>query len=422
MSTRRPPASTARGVTKLLRDGIKGEYSAGSSLYLSVNGVGAGSWIYRYMINGKRQRIGLGSASEVTLADANQRLAEQKQLVAQGKNPLEVREQVLLEQRKDTFTFEQVANDYIEAQRPRWKSAKHAQQWANTLATYAYPVIGDLAPADVTTEHLLKILSPIWQTKSETARRVRNRIELILNAAKARKLRDGENVAAWRGHLELLLTNTAPKAKHHPALDWREVKAFWQAIDTHEDTSAQALKLTILTGLRTSEVLGARWQEIDVDAAVWTVPLERMKAGKAHRVPLSKQALALLETLPRVSSGLLFEGQSANKPISTMAMSMKLRGLHERKLKDDDKGWVDADGHRVTVHGFRSTFRDWAAENTNFENIVTEMALAHTVGASVERAYRRGDLLERRRELMQAWANYLVQPADAKIIPLYKAG
>lgn len=422
MSKRKPPAGTVRGVDKLLRDGVKGEYSAGNSLYLSVNGTGAGSWIYRYMIDGKRQRIGLGSASDINLADANQRLAEQKQLIAQGKNPLEVRQQAAIVQKKDTFTFEMVASDYIEAQRPRWKSAKHAQQWANTLATYAYPVIGHLAPAEVTTEHILEILRPIWASKHETARRVRNRIELVLNAAKARKLRAGENVAAWRGHLELLLTNTAPKAKHHPALDWREVKAFWQAIGTHEDTSAQALKLTLLTGLRTSEVLGAQWQEVDLDAAIWTVPVERMKAGKAHRVPLSKQVLALLDTLPRVQSGLLFEGQSIGKPISNMAMAMKVRGLHERKHKEDATGWIDSDGRTITVHGFRSTFRDWAAENTNFENIVTEMALAHTVGAAVERAYRRGDLLERRRELMQAWANYVTQAADAKVIPLYKAG
>lgn len=422
MSKRKPPAGTVRGVDKLLRDGVKGEYSAGNGLYLSVNGTGAGSWIYRYMIDGKRQRIGLGSASDINLADANQRLAEQKQLVAQGKNPLEVRQQAAIEQTKESLTFEMVANDYIEAQRPRWKNAKHAQQWANTLATYAYPVIGHLAPAEVTTEHILEILRPIWASKHETARRVRNRIELVLNAAKARKLRTGENVAAWRGHLELLLTNTAPRPKHHAALNWREIKLFWQAIANHDDTSTQALKLTILTGLRTSEVLGARWQEIDVDAAVWTVPLERMKAGKAHRVPLSKQALALLDALPRVQSGLLFEGQSIGKPISTMAMAMKVRGLHERKHKDDGIGWIDSDSRTITVHGFRSTFRDWAAENTNFENIVVEMALAHTVGAAVERAYRRGDLLERRRELMQAWANYVTQAADAKVIPLYKAG
>lgn len=421
MSRKTPPASTTKGVAKLLRDGVKGEYSAGNSLYLSVNGTGVGSWIYRFQLDGKRRRIGLGSADLIDLAQARALAAKQKVLVTQGINPLQARKDEAVQTQQEMVTFDMVAADYIKAQRSGWKSAKHAQQWINTLATYASPFIGHLPPAEITTEHILKILQPIWNTKTETARRVRNRIELVLNAAKARKLRTGENVAAWRGHLELLLTKHDSKAKtNHAALDWRIIGEFWQAFKNDTDTSAQALMLTILTALRTSEVLGANWQEIDLDNAVWTIPAQRMKAGREHRVPLSQQALNLLNAIPRVQSGLLFEGQKIGKPVSAMAMLMKVRGLDERKHKDDGKGWRDENDRVITVHGFRSTFRDWAAENTRHENIVVEQALAHTIGDAVERAYRRGDLLERRRELMQTWANYVTAPATDNVIHLRK--
>lgn len=415
-------AATARGVEKLLRDGVAGEYGAGKGLYLNVSGKGSGSWIFRYRLEGKRKRIGLGSVELVTLAEANKVTASHRALVAQGIDPQQQREALEREAVAQVITFDQVAADYIDAQRSSWTNAKHAQQWENTLATYASPVIGQLAPADVTTEHLLEILKPIWNTKKETASRVRNRIELVLNAAKARKLRTGENVAAWRGHLDLLLANHKRNdRRHHPALAWPQVGKFWLALEEQQDTGARALQLTMLTGLRTSEILGAHWSEFDLIANVWTVPAARMKAAKEHRVPLSTAALALLKTIPKADSGLLFEGRTAGKPVSNMAMLMKVRRMDEAKYKKDAIGWRDDEGQTITPHGFRSTFRDWAAENTAFENIVVEQALAHSIGNAVEAAYRRGDLLERRRELMEAWGAYITRPSASNVVQLKKA-
>lgn len=404
----RVKATSARGVNSLLKSGEKGQYGVGDGLYLKVNNVDSGSWVYRYKINGKTYRMGLGTTDIISLANAKLLAKEQRILIAKGINPLEQRLATQSEVQAQAITFDDVAREYIEAQRSSWTNAKHAQQWENTLKQYASPVIGQLAPADITTDHLLKILKPIWNTKKETASRVRNRIELVLNAAKAKNLRSGENVAAWRGHLELLLAKHKKKERRHPpALDWHKVNQFHKSLTLEYDASSQALQLTILTALRTSEVIGARWSEIDLNAAVWTVPAERMKAKQEHRVPLSRAALDLIKQFPRFESGLLFEGRSSGKPISNMAMLMKCRRLDEAKYKADGIGWRDNLGQRITPHGFRSTFRDWAAENTNFQNIVVEQALAHTIGNAVEAAYRRGDLLERRRELMEAWGEYV---------------
>lgn len=404
------PAGSVKGIASLLKSGVKGEYGAGlPGLYLNVSGVNAGSWILRYQMDGRRRRIGLGSTEMVTLAQARALAAETRIMIADGVDPLEAKKvEPPKKTAKTAITFDRVAADYIAAQRPGWKNVKHTQQWENTLATYASPVIGNLPPDEITTDHILKILNPIWNTKKETASRVRNRIELVLNAAKARKLRTGENVAAWRGHLELLLTNHQRNIRrHHPALPWQQVPEFWQVLSRDDDASAKAVQLTILTGLRTREVLEAHVSEIDLKAGIWTVPAERMKAGKEHRVPLSKAAIEVLESLPQVTSGLLFEGRSVGRPVSNMAMLMKLRRMDERKHKTDGQGWRDAAGDVITTHGFRSAFRDWAAEATNFENIVVEQALAHSIGNAVEAAYRRGDLLDRRRELMDAWAEYV---------------
>lgn len=421
MSKAKP--TTARGVASLLSSGTPGEYSAGQGLFLIVKGKGSGSWMHRYQMQGKRKRLGLGSAADVSLADARALVAEHRAQIAQGIDPLEARKQDQQAEAAKVVTFDEVAADYIASQRPGWKNAKHAQQWENTLATYVSPVIGNLAPAEITTEHVLKILTPIWNTKKETASRVRNRIELVLNAAKARKLRTGENVAAWRGHLELLLTNhKRSNRRHHPALPWVQMPEFWQVLSRENDMSAKAVQLTILTGLRTREVLEAHRSEFDLQAGIWTVPAERMKAGKEHRVPLSRAAIEVLEGLPVFSSGLLFEGRSAGVPASNMAMLMKLRRMDERKHAADGTGWRDELGQVITAHGFRSTFRDWAAENTGFENIVVEQALAHTIGNAVEAAYRRGDLLERRRELMEAWAGYVTSKPTANVIQLRRGG
>ena len=426
-------ALSVKGVESLLRDGVKKDYSDSGGLYLKVSGKNKGSWYFRYKVKDpseardkdgnliyKVKRIGLGSVTVVTLADARMKAKQQLALTAQGIDPQKHREAQSIKEQSEIITFDDVAADYIKAQRPSWTNAKHASQWVNTLSTYASPIIGDLAPADITTEHILKVLQPIWNTKKETASRVRNRIEIILNAAKARKLREGENVAAWRGHLELLLAkHKGSDKKNHPALPWSQVANFYSRIHSEQDVGSQALQLTILTALRTSEVLGAKWQEFDLVNKVWTIPPERMKARKEHRVPLSSAVLKLLEEIPRVSSGLLFEGRTEGKPVSNMAMLMKIRRLDETKYNTDSKGWRDAQGDVITVHGFRSTFRDWAAENTRFQNHIVEQALAHTIGNAVEAAYRRGDLLERRRELMEAWAQYVTRPAQDKVIKLH---
>lgn len=404
-------ATSARGVAAILNEGKRGQHAAGNGLYCQVNSVKNGSWVYRYKIDGKTKRMGLGSTAVISLAEARLIAAEQRALIAQGIDPIVHRRQIKLEKlnkKSELITFDRVADDYIAAQRSSWTNEKHTQQWINTLATYVSPVIGHMAPADITTEHILKILNPIWNTKNETASRVRNRIELILNAAKVRQLRSGQNVAAWRGHLDLLLANhNNIQRRHHPAIPWQQANKFWQALESENDTGAQALQLTMLTALRTSEVLGAHWSEFDLDASVWTVPSARMKRGKEHRVPLSRAAHLLLDKIPRLCSGLLFEGRTVGSTASNMLMLMKVRRMHEAKFAVDSIGWTDSNGQRITPHGLRSTFRDWAAETTSFENIVVEQALSHSIGNAVESAYRRGDLLERRRDLMNAWGDYV---------------
>jgi integrase len=288
--------------------------------------------------------------------------------------------------------FKDVALDYIAAHRAGWKNAKHAQQWENTLATYAFKVIGELPTQEVGVEHVLTILKPIWTVKPETASRLRNRIELVLDAAKAKGLRDGENPARWRGHLDKLLPPRLKvrAVKHHSAIPWTELPAFVATLEEAEDLSSKALRFTILTACRTSEVLDATWAEIDLVAGIWTIPASRMKAGKEHRVPMSKAALDLLIGLPRVEgNNHLFPGARKGKPLSNMAMLMVLR-----RMKRND----------LTTHGFRSTFRDWASEVTHYPREVCEQALAHAVESAVEAAYRRGDLFGKRQMLMDHWS------------------
>ncbi|MDC7252981.1 hypothetical protein NMY25_001844 [Wohlfahrtiimonas chitiniclastica] len=240
---------------------------------------------------------------------------------------------------------------------------------------------------------------------------MRNRIEKILNAAKVKGLRTGENVATWRGHLEFLLPQVVKNEKHHAALPYDQINEFWSALDVDNSASTQALKLAILTATRTNEVLNAHWGEFDLNKRIWTIPAKRMKAKKEHRIPLSAAAIELLNQIPRLESGLLFEGTKAGKPLSNMAMLMKCRRMDKTKFESDGKGWRDFEGETITPHGFRSTFRDWAAETTNTPNMVVEQALAHTIGNAVEAAYRRGDLLEKRAELMDAWGDFLSQKA-----------
>lgn len=406
---------TVKAIESLAKAGKPGLTGDGEGLYFQISKTGGTSWIYRYKIAGKTRDMGLGKFPFISLAAAREKSVEARKLTNAGIDPLVAREDEKerhrLEQERErkrieqeriasevaqarTVTFGKVAADYIAAHRAGWKNVKHAQQWANTLATYAEPIIGHIPTNDVTTAHLLEILHPIWTEKPETASRVRNRIELVLDAAKARGLREGENPARWRGHLDKLLPNRSKvrAVKSHAAMRWVDLPAFMKELATLQAISARALELTILTATRTSEVLNATWHEIDFENRTWTIPRERMKASKEHRIPLSDACLELLKALPRMEqSPFLFPGMKTGKPLSNLAMTMTMRRM---KM-----------GH-LTVHGFRSTFRDWAAECTHYPREVCEIALAHKVAEGAEAAYWRSDVFEKRRALMNDWASY----------------
>ncbi|WP_416425083.1 tyrosine-type recombinase/integrase [Pseudomonas sp. App30] len=386
--------------------------SDGQGLYLKITAQSSGSWIYRFKVNGKMRDMGLGTIADIGLAEARDLAADARKNVKSGIDPLQMRilaSSPPTEHEKPTEkSFQEMAEDYVEAHRPGWKNAKHAQQWANTLKTYAYPVIGSKSVAEVETADLLKILNPIWTVKPETASRVRNRIELVLSAAKALGLRAGENPALWRGHLDKLLAKRKISDKgNHPALAWERLPDFMAELDKHSDMSAMAVKVTILCALRTTEAIGATWDEIDFDNKIWSIPAQRMKASRAHRVPLSSSVIKTLLGLRKVHNNpFIFPGQKPGRPLSNMAMLLKLRRMDESFINAGGIGWRNAENEVITMHGFRSSFRDWAAEATHFSETVPEMALAHKIKNATEAAYRRGDLLEKRRELMEEWSLY----------------
>lgn len=388
---------TAKAVEKLAREGKAGLTNDGNGLYLKVTKTGSTSWIFRYKMNYKSRDMGLGPYPEIGLAEAREQTARARLLILEGTDPLEMRkaaQEALKSVEKAPASFQAVAEEYVESHRAGWKNAKHAQQWTNTLSTYAYPVIGDLAPDEVTTQHILEILKDIWNTKTETASRVRNRIELILDAAKAKGLRAGENPARWRGHLDKLLPKRSKVqiTKHHPALFWKSVPGFMLELSALAGSTYRAMEMTILTAMRSSEVLNAQWGEIDLAERVWTIPAARMKTPRDHRVPISDALYGLLAKLPHLDdSPFLFPGQRPGKPLSNMAMLMALRRMNYA---------------HITMHGFRSSFRDWAGETTSHPRDVCEQALAHSIGNAVEAAYRRGDLFEKRRHLMADWSDF----------------
>ncbi|KWZ47075.1 integrase [Burkholderia savannae] len=382
--------------------------SDGGGLALLVKPNGLKYWQFRYMKpDGREGLIQIGPYPRITLEAARAARNEHRVAVQGGDDPATLRKQEKARRKIDAaraLNFKQCATAFIEARSAEWVNPKHTQQWTNTLSTYAYPIIGALRPADIDTDLVRKVLEPIWLTKNETASRVRGRIESVLDWAKVRGLRDGENPARWSGHLDQLLAapGKVQKPKHHAALPFTEIGAFVAELRGMVGTAARALEFTILTAMRTGEVIGARHDEFDVDAQLWTVPAERMKAKRAHRVPLSSSALELLKTLPTsADSPVVFEGMRARRPLSNMAMLQVLERMKRGAL---------------TVHGFRSTFRDWAAECTPFSNEVVEMALAHAIRDKTEAAYRRGDLFEKRRTLMQAWADYIEQEVAATLI------
>lgn len=368
-------------------------------LALHVTKTGARSWVLRVMIAGKRRDMGLGNYPGVTLAQARDKAREARELIRQGVDPIERQQAALSTLRAAVaaaLTFEQCAGRYITANEAGWKNVKHGQQWRNTLAQHAYPVIGSLLVRDVALSHVLAVLEPIWRTKTETASRLRSRMELVLDWATARGYREGLNPARWRGHLDKLLPAPGKVAKvdHHPALPADDMGAFMERLRAAEGMGARTLEFVILTAARSGEARSATWAEIDRAAKLWIVPAERMKAGKEHRVPLSDAALAVLDAvavLPRLAGSDLVFPAPRGGVLSDMTLTAVLRRL----------------AVPAVPHGFRSTFRDWAAERTTYPNEMAEMALAHTIGNKAEAAYRRGDLMERRRQMMNDWADFL---------------
>lgn len=389
----------ARAINRLSARGVAtakpGMHADGGGLYLQVTPTGARSWIFRYTRAGKAHDMGLGPVHTVSLAEARLAALGARQALLAGADPLAQR-RAAVAATAGVPTFKEARVAYVDQHRAGWKNPKHADQWANTLEAYADPVIGALPVDQVTTEHLVEILKPIWATKTETATRVRQRIEVVLDAAKVQGKRSGENPARWRGHLDKLLPKPSKvkKARHFSAMPYAALPAFMATLRAGTAIADLALEWTILTAARTGMTRFATWDEIDRKHKTWTVPGERMKAGVGHVVPLPLRCLEILDALPREKGNpYLFPG--SRKPhMSNNTM--------DKRLEDLGQG-------AYTVHGFRSTFKDWASETTSFPNEVSEAALAHTIENKTEAAYRRGALLAKRRELMEAWAEYVRQ-------------
>ncbi len=390
-----------------------GLYADGAGLYLQINKTGAKSWTFIFQWRGARKQMGLGSLKVRSLAEAREAADAARKLVAGGINPIEERGDT----RTTDRTFGALADQLLEALRPEWKNAKHVYQWERSLKVDAVPLRA-LDVDAIATEDVLAVLKPIWAVKPETASRTRGRIERVLDAAKAKGLRTGENPARWKGHLALLLPKRPKLYKgHHPAMPFDMVADFMRDLRTRPAAAARALELLILTASRTGEIVGAERSEFDLSKKVWTVPAERMKGKVEHRVPLTEGAVKIVQAAmtegdvlaklnPQVPTRWLFTRPDGMKPMSNMAMIMLLRRM----------------GHEsYSVHGFRSTFRDWAGECTNFPREVVEAALAHQVGNEVERAYRRGDALEKRRKLMDAWSGYCDRVQSNNVVPLQNA-
>lgn len=385
-----------------------GKHEDGGGLRLVVSRTGAKKWVLRFTIHGQRREMGLGTYPDVSLAEARRDASRYRKLAKAGTDPITTRRAEL----EGIPTFTTCAARYIRANRKGWRNAKHARQWVSTLKTYARPVLGDKRVDTIGTEDVLKVLSPIWPSKTETAKRVQGRMENVLDYAAAHKYRDPLNPARWRGHLDKLLPKPARVKiiSHHPAMPHEELPAFMSELARHDSVSALALRFLILTATRTSEVLFAEWREIDREAAVWTVPAERMKARREHRVPLADAALDVLDALPRMAGNpYLFPGARHGRPLSNMALLQIMRGM----------GYgVNGTRGDYVPHGFRSTFRDWSGEVSSYPRDVAEMALAHVIENKVEAAYRRGDLFAKRRKMMADWTDYCTSPPAVKVAKL----
>jgi len=428
MAARTTARLTALKVEKAKQPGM---YADGGGLYLRITPEGTKNWVFRYMRRGEAHCMGLGPVALYGLQEARGKALDARRLHHAGVDPIKTRKAARARERLEAakaITFKECAASYVQAHHAGWRSSKHAAQWEATLATYAEPIVGTLPVQTIDTALIMKVLEqavrdagtepavPLWRARPETASRLRGRIEAILDWAKVRGYRDGENPARWRGHLAKLLPAGAKvwKVKHYAALPYAELPGFMAALREQESISARALEFTILTAARTGECIGARWNEFNLSERVWIVPDARMKAGKEHRVPLSDRALKILTEIMQandtdyIGEQFAFPGRRSGKALSNMAFLMLLRRMKRYDL---------------TAHGFRSTFRDWSAERTNFPSEVVEMALAHVVGSKVEAAYRRGDLFEKRRKLMDAWANYCTSTPleQGQVVPLRPA-
>lgn len=387
---------TVRKAEATKEPGLHGD---GDGLYLQVTNAGAKTWIYRFtspLKRGWRRDMGLGSFTVVSLKEAREAAAAARRLVVAGMDPIAHRkaeEAARAAEAAKVMTFREAAEAYLESNRSAWRNAKHRQQWENTLKTYAYPIIGAASVGAVDTALVLKVIEPLWAGKTETASRLRGRIETILDFAKVRGARTGENPARWKGHLDHILPakSTISKPEHHPAMDYQALPAFWPRLQVADGIGARALEFLILTAVRSGEVRNATWPEFNLEASLWTIPAARMKAGREHRVPLGADAIALLKKMEAIRQcEFVFTGMKKNTPLSDMSLTAVLRRMA-----------VDA-----TPHGFRSSFRSWAADAGHPDG-VAEAALAHVAGDRVVQAYQRSDLLEQRRKLMEAWAAFV---------------
>ena len=384
------PKLTALAVKRAEKPGLVGD---GLGLWLQVRSAENKSWLFRYRMAGRQRAMGLGPVHLISLSDAREMARDAGKLVRQGVDPIEQRRQSRVDAAGAGMTFRKAAEACIASREGEWRNLKHRGQWSATLEAYVYPMIGDRDVGLVTTDDIRRTLDPIWSTKTETASRVRARMKAVLDYAEAAGWRKGENPARWRDHLQKLFSapSKVTRVQHHAALPWAHMAGFMAELRAETGVAARALELVILTAARSGEAIEARWSEIDLDARIWTVPAERMKAGRSHRVPLSDAAMAVVKgmALRRTDAGFLFPGAKANRPLSNMAMTATLR-----RMKHGD----------ITVHGFRSSFRDWCSEATDCSRDVAEAALAHALPNNVEAAYRRGDLLAKRATLMEEWA------------------
>lgn len=398
-----------------------------AGLYLTVSDTGASSWILRTKVGDRRRDIGLGGFPDVTLAGAREEAREVKRKIKEGIDPVSERKDArsrLMAQQVKEITFEQAAAKVIAKKQAEASNPKHAQQWKNTLETYAFPVLGKMAVKDVDLAHVIKVLEPQWGTKTETMTRVRQRVEAVLAWATVHGHRSGDNPARWKGNLDAVLPAPAKvaKSKNHAALPYVRAAEFMADLRTRDGLAAKALEFAIMTAARSNEIRGARWDEIDLAEKVWVIPAERMKAKREHRVPLSDAAVTLLEALPRFEDNDLVFPAPRGGQMSDATLAAVIKRMNAAKPKG--QGYVDPkQGDRtITQHGFRSTFRDWAGECTAYPGEAIEQALAHTIKNAAEAAYRRGDMLDKRRRLMADWADYLndAAPKSGTVTPIRK--